>query len=124
MDLFGRDDELRAIHAFLDQPDTAGSAGLVLEGEAGIGKSTIWLSGVEGARERGLRVLSARPAEVESGVAYAALGDLLEDALPDVLPELPAPRRSALETALLIEEAVEQGPAHGLRMPEGIALIA
>ena len=108
MDLFGRDDELRAIHAFLDRPGTGGTAGLVLEGEAGIGKSTIWLAGVDAARERGLHVLSARPAEVESGVAYAALGDLLEDALPDVLPELPAPRRRALETALLIEDATDE----------------
>ena len=108
VDLFGRDDELRAIHAFLDRPGTGGTAGLVLEGEAGIGKSTIWLAGVEAARERGLHVLSARPAEVESGVAYAALGDLLEDALPDVLPELPAPRRRALETALLIEDATDE----------------
>ena len=108
VDLFGRDDELRAIHAFLDRPGTGGTAGLVLEGEAGIGKSTIWLAGVDAARERGLHVLSARPAEVESGVAYAALGDLLEDALPDVLPELPAPRRRALETALLIEDATDE----------------
>ena len=44
-----------------------GMAALVLEGEAGIGKSTLWLAGVEAARERGLRVLSARPAEVELG---------------------------------------------------------
>jgi len=31
----------------------------VLEGDAGIGKSTLWLAGVESARERSLRVLSA-----------------------------------------------------------------
>ena len=108
MDLFGRDDELRATHAFLDRPGTAGTAGLVLEGEAGIGKSAIWLASLEAARERGQHVLSARPAEVESGVAYAALGDLLEDALPEVLPELPAPRRRALETALLLEDAADE----------------
>ena len=105
VDLLGRDDELRTVHAFLDRPAAAGMAGLVLEGEAGIGKSTIWLAGVEAARERGLRVLSARPAEVESGVAYAALGDLIEEALPEVLAELPAPRRRALETALLMEDS-------------------
>ena len=103
METFGRDDELRSLAAFLDRSD-GGLGALVLEGEAGIGKSTIWLAGIEAARERGLRVLFARPAEVESGVAYAALGDLLEEALPDVLPDLPAPRRRALETALLIED--------------------
>ena len=71
-----------------------------MEGQAGIGKSTIWLAGVEAARERGLRVLSSRPAEVELGVAYAGLGDLLEEALVDVLPELPLPRGVARSRSL------------------------
>ena len=102
MDTLGRDDELRTIHTFLDRPAPGGMAALVLEGEAGIGKSTLWLAGVEAVRERGLRVLSARPAEVELGVGYAGLGDLLEGALGDVLPELAVPRRRALETALLV----------------------
>ena len=57
MDMLGRDDELRSLHAFLDRPRRTGMAALVLEGEAGIGKSTLWLAGVEAARERGLRVL-------------------------------------------------------------------
>jgi DNA-binding CsgD family transcriptional regulator len=101
MDRIGRDEELGALQAFLDRP-AKGVAGLVLEGEAGIGKSTLWLAGVEAARERGLRVLSSRPAEVELGVAHTGLGDLLEDVLPEVRDELEAPRCRALETALLV----------------------
>src|SRR5688500_6930492 len=108
MDVLGREDELRSLHAFLDRPAEAGMAALVLEGEAGIGKSTLWLAGIEAARERGLRVLSARPAEVELGVAHAGLGDLLEDALQDVLHELTAPRRRALEIALLVRDDIEE----------------
>jgi DNA-binding CsgD family transcriptional regulator len=77
----------------------------VLEGEAGIGKSTLWLAGLEHARERGLRVLTARPAEAEQGLAHAALGDLLEGVADEILPGLAAPRRRALEVALLREEA-------------------
>ncbi len=80
VEIVGRDDEVAALHAFLDGAgpgDGAGPAGLVLEGDAGIGKSTLWLAGVEAAEERGLRVLSARPAEAEQGLAHAALGDLL-----------------------------------------------
>jgi DNA-binding CsgD family transcriptional regulator len=107
MDVLGREDELRALHAFLDRP-AGGMAALTLVGAAGIGKSTLWLAGVEAARDRGLRVLSSRPAEVEVGVAHAALGDLLEDALADVLSELPAARRSALETALLVGAATDE----------------
>ena len=101
MDVLGRDDELRSLRAFVNAPAAPGMTAVVLEGQAGIGKSTLWLAGVQAARERGLRVLSARPAEVELGVGYAGLGDLLEGALGDVLPELAVPRRRALETVLL-----------------------
>lgn len=102
MDVLGRDDQLSSLRAFFDRQPAAGMTALVLEGEAGIGKSTLWLAGVEAARERGFRVLSSRPAEVELEVAHAGLGDLLEDTLADVGPGLEAPRRRALETALLL----------------------
>jgi DNA-binding CsgD family transcriptional regulator len=107
MDTLGRDEELRTLQAYLDKPAESVTA-LVLAGEAGIGKSTLWLAGVESARERGLRVLSSRPGEVDVGVAHAALGDLLEAALPDVLPELAGPRRRALETALLLGDGPDE----------------
>jgi DNA-binding CsgD family transcriptional regulator len=107
VEIVGREEELAAVQAFLDRVGD-GSAALVLEGEAGIGKSTLWLAGVDIARERGLRVLTARPAEAEQGFAHAALGDLLESVLDEVLRALSAPRRHALEVALLLDEASEQ----------------
>src|SRR5687767_6873842 len=108
VEIVGRDEELGALDGFLGSNAALGPRALVLEGEAGIGKSTLWLAGIEAARERGLRVLSARPAEVELGVAHAGLGDLLEDALQDVLHELTAPRRRALEIALLVRDDIEE----------------
>ena len=66
MDTLGRDEELRTLRAYLDKPAESVTA-LVLAGEAGIGKSTLWLAGVESARERGLRVLSSRPARGRRG---------------------------------------------------------
>jgi DNA-binding CsgD family transcriptional regulator len=51
-----------------------------------------------------LRVLLSRPAEAERGLTHAGLGDLFENVLESVLPALPAPRRHALEVALLVEE--------------------
>jgi len=102
--IVGREEELGVLSAFLDRA-AEGSAALVLEGEAGIGKSTLWLAGVTAARERGLRVLSSRPAEAERGLAHVGLGDVFDDVLDEVLPALPRPRRRALEVALLIEEA-------------------
>ena len=55
-EIVGREEELGSLYAFIG--DAGGPlAALVLEGEAGIGKSTLWLAGLEHARTRGLRVL-------------------------------------------------------------------
>ena len=102
-EIVGREDELASIYAFVDRAD-ATPAALVLEGGPGIGKSTLWRAGVDHARAAGLRVLVSRPAEAERGLAHVGLGDLFDDVLDEVLPGLPAPRRRALEVALLREE--------------------
>jgi DNA-binding CsgD family transcriptional regulator len=100
----GRQAELASLNSFLDRA-AEGPMALVLEGEAGIGKSTLWHEGVAIARTRGLRVLMSRPAEAERRLTHAALGDLFESVLESVLPALPSPRRHAFEVALLVEEA-------------------
>jgi DNA-binding CsgD family transcriptional regulator len=103
-EIVGRDTELTSLRAFIDETG-AGSVALVLEGEAGIGKSTLWEAGVEHARARGLRVLTSRPAEAERSLGHVGLADLLDGVVEDVLPTLLKPRRHALEVALLREEA-------------------
>jgi len=107
LEIIGRERELGAVGAFFDHAAGAPRA-LVLEGEAGIGKSTLWLAGVEAGREQGFRVVSSRPAEAERGLAHVVLGDLFEDVLDEVVPALSAPRRHALEATLLVDEASEQ----------------
>ena len=42
-------------------PPIAFPASCVLPGEAGIGKTTLWLAGVDAAADRGYRILSSRP---------------------------------------------------------------
>ena len=88
----------RQLHAFIGR---AGDGGLRARprGEAGIGKSTLWLAAIDEARARGLRVLSSRPAEAERELAHVGLGDLFDGVLDDVLPTVSAPRRRALEVA-------------------------
>jgi DNA-binding CsgD family transcriptional regulator len=103
-ELVAREVELRAVASFLDGAP-GGPAALVLEGDAGIGKSTLWASGVENARERNIEVLSCQAAEAERGLAYAGLADLVEGELDRILPALPAPRRRALEVALLLQDS-------------------
>jgi DNA-binding CsgD family transcriptional regulator len=106
-EIVAREEDLATVNAFVGQRE-GGAAALVLEGEAGIGKSTLWLAAVEMARGHGLRVLSARPAEAERGLAHVGLGDLFDEVLDDFLPELSLPRRRALEVALLRDEASDE----------------
>jgi hypothetical protein len=109
-DVVGRGEEVVAVESFLERgPRESGPAALVLEGEAGIGKSTLWLAGVDAARRQGMLVLEARPTEAERALAFSGLGDLFEGGvLDEVLPTLAAPRRRALEAALLVRET--EGP--------------
>jgi hypothetical protein len=101
--IVGRDEELSLVAAFLGAPDER-SAALVLEGEAGIGKSTVWRHGVDVARGNGFHVLEARPSESETALSFAGLGDLLGEAADDVLLQLPPPQARALEVALLLRD--------------------
>ena len=54
--LVGREPELERLRAFAEPPRA-----LVLTGGPGIGKTTLWEAGIDAARERGLRVVAARP---------------------------------------------------------------
>jgi DNA-binding CsgD family transcriptional regulator len=117
-EMIGRDAELSLIQAFLDRP-AEGIRALVLEGEAGIGKSTLWLSGVAAARERSFHVLASRPAEAERTLAHVVLGDLFADADAGLLASLPAPRRRAFEAALLRGEPDGRVDARAL----GVAIL-
>lgn len=112
-EVVGRDAELRSIYGFLDGAGCGRSA-LVLEGEPGIGKSTLWLAAVEHWRSLGCLVLSARPAQAELVLPNVGLADLFEDVLDDVLARLSAPRRRALEGALLLDDAPDPVDARAL----------
>jgi DNA-binding CsgD family transcriptional regulator len=99
-DVIGRESELAILHSFLDSIPTGPSA-LVLSGDPGIGKTTVWREGLAGAQLRRYRTLSCSPVEAETRLSYAALGDLLESILEGALPTVPEPQRQALEVALL-----------------------
>lgn len=100
--VFSRVAELRAVATFMSAAE-AGPAGLVLEGEAGIGKTTLWLAAADQARDRGFQVLSARAAQAESALAYTVVADLLHDIAPPVLATLPDIQRVAVDRVLLRE---------------------
>ena len=104
-EVVGREQELEAVRAFAVGD---GFAALVLEGEAGIGKTTLLREAVAAASGAGASVLMAWPAPAEAALAFSGLGDLLADALDEVVPELPAPQAKALEIALLRRQAGER----------------
>ena len=96
--------EEEALSELLDSASSAPSA-LLVDGEAGIGKTTLWLAGLARARDRGFRVLSARAATAQSVLAYASLADLLTGVDTDAWADLPAPQRIAVDRVLLRQEA-------------------
>ena len=98
--LIGRDDELDAIRGTLDLAAAGGPAGLLVEGDAGIGKSVLLESVVATAAERGFRILTSRAAEAESSWSLLAVGDLLEDVPADVVDPLPPPQRRAVDVVM------------------------
>jgi hypothetical protein len=106
-EVLGRDEELGRLARFLDGDF---QAALVLAGEAGIGKTTVWRAGLQQARERGVRVLVCRPAESEARLSFAGLVDLLEPVLGEVLGALPSVQRRALEASLLLSEEERPPP--------------
>ena len=99
MDIVGRDAELEIVGRFLDPASEARV--LLLTGEAGIGKSTIWQAALTDARARGYRVIGSRPTEAEARLPFAALTDLFGELVDELEPDLPEPQRRALDAALL-----------------------
>jgi DNA-binding CsgD family transcriptional regulator len=98
--VIGRDAELRIVEAFLDDASRARTA-LLLQGEAGIGKTTVFREAVRRAAGRGFLVLVAQCAAAEAQLTLATLADLVEPAVDAEGVVLPSRQRAALDAALL-----------------------
>jgi DNA-binding NarL/FixJ family response regulator len=104
VEIIGRRKELLTLAAFLTDAPEGGQV-LLLEGDAGIGKTALWQEGVRAARKRGIQVLQARPSGSEAQMSFAALGDLVGPVLEPGLSQLVPVQRGAFETALLLRES-------------------
>ena len=100
--IVGRDAELDRLHRLSQAADAPRA--LLLSGEPGIGKTTLWEAGVDVAREQGSRVLSCRASGAEARLSFAPLIDLFDTVDGAALDGMPAPQRRALEVALLRAE--------------------
>src|SRR5438105_2671649 len=95
----GREAELAAVAEFL-AADAVAPAALLIEGDAGIGKTTIVGAALASAALAGLRVVVARPGVGEAELPFAGLGDLLAGVGDEALTALAVPQREAIEVAL------------------------
>jgi DNA-binding CsgD family transcriptional regulator len=102
-EIVGRENELDSLRDFVAR-SSEGFTALVLEAEAGMGKTMLWRGAVEHAEKTGVLVLQAQPVESETTLSYTGIGDLLEPVLDVVLGVLPAVQRRALSRALALEE--------------------
>src|SRR5690349_17723829 len=103
-EIVGRTAEVAAVEAFLAGP---APAALVLEGEAGSGKTTVWEHAL---RADGHRLLVARPTGAESRLSLSTIADVLGGVAPGELAALPRPQRRALGAALLLDEPADDAP--------------
>ena len=106
--ILGREEELAAIARFFDD-HRAGPRALLIDGLAGIGKTTLWRQAVERAGASGLTLVS-RPSEAETPLSFTVLGDLLVPAWEAAMGELPTGQRKALEAALMAEGSAGSRP--------------
>src|SRR3954454_18479925 len=107
--IVGRDRELETLGAFLERRMEHGRV-LLLAGEAGIGKTTLWEEAVRRARDSGSCVLTSRASPAETRLAFAAIGDLWGDHIDKLRESLPRPQARALSVALLLAEAGHSPP--------------
>ena len=117
MTLAGRDQELAVVREFVGELP-AGPRALLIEGDAGIGKTAVW----RGAVELAGRTLVCVAGEAEARLSFSGLADLLADVADDVLPVLPGPQRDALEVALVRRRSASGSPPDP--MAAGVALRA
>jgi len=125
--LVGRDAEIARVEAAV-RPPYAEDLAILIEGPAGIGKTSLLRVGVALAEGAGVTVLYARPVEAEATYSYATLSDLLGAALPSLEGRLAETHRKALALALAIDERPDTGDREAEEAPDpqlvGMAVLA
>jgi DNA-binding CsgD family transcriptional regulator len=94
----GRESEVGDVGRFLVGSE---ARALLLEGPAGVGKTTVWRAAIDEASRLEHTVLITRPLETETSVSFSGLTDLLGGLFDAQGDALPAPQRDALGAALL-----------------------
>ena len=101
----GREAEIQALGEALDRVAAGGPAIVLVEGEAGIGKTRLLAKALEDAAGRGMRVAAGRAEELERTRPFGVLAATLGCARSS-----PDPRRAAIAALLADPGAGELGP--------------
>ncbi|TDD13590.1 ATP-binding protein [Nonomuraea diastatica] len=101
--LHGREEELQALSGLVSDTRRGRGRALVVQGEAGIGKTALlrWAAAEAGSA---MRVLGCSGVQAELPLAFGGLHQLLSPLL-DLLPELPEQQAAALRSALGLSPA-------------------
>ncbi|WP_248703884.1 AAA family ATPase [Curtobacterium sp. MWU13-2055] len=106
--VIGRERETSALRDAVGHVSSGGSA-FVIDGEAGIGKSSLVADVLEHASRRGLRTLTTTGTLAESAEPYSALHMLLYP-LRGGIANLPSPQRRALDVAFGVATGIQPSP--------------
>ncbi len=101
--IVGRADEVDVLDGFVDDGQCEPRAALI-EGEPGIGKTTLLQHLHAAATDRGWLILTHRPTRSEMDLSYAGLVELLGGVDDDTVNRLPAPQARVLRMVLRREE--------------------
>ena len=94
--MVGRKAEVKALGTVLDQVGFGRSAILLLEGEAGIGKTTLLEHALDIAQQRGMQVVSGHAEELERNRPFGLLTTAF-----GCRASAPDPRRAAIATMMV-----------------------
>jgi DNA-binding CsgD family transcriptional regulator len=106
-EIIGRDPEREVIESLLAGPRPSA---LVIDGEAGIGKTTLWSFADRAAAARGDRVFAWRASHAERELAFGGLMGLFGPDLDALVDLIPPARGQALARALGRQEAGDAPP--------------
>jgi DNA-binding CsgD family transcriptional regulator/tetratricopeptide (TPR) repeat protein len=107
--VIGRERETSALRDAVRDVAGGGGSAFLIDGEAGIGKSTLVAGVLEDAGRHDVRVLTTTGTLAESAEPYAALHMLLYP-LRAGIPDLPHPQRQALDVAFGVVTGVQPSP--------------
>ena len=79
IELLEREDEVAALHQALGQARAGSGRLVIIEGEAGIGKTTLLRTAIEAARDTGIPVIRATASELEIAQGFGVVRSLLTE---------------------------------------------